>query len=329
MKSIKIIAAALALCLLFAVSAAATSWEAFDDVAVMMNAADLVIVGTVIGTEDSYITALPVAEKLPYTYTSIKVTKVIKGGVMVGVGDIIREGRYNHRDPKPDDPVVEWPDIWLEVGQEYLLFLRATSGEFGVMINPWQGHYIVDGAGKLTAHPDNTVKIASIDALPPFLFSVNFKLILPKKFDTYVSTEILIDTTVYDFVVGSTVSEVFQKALTKKGYTYTLDEAGGIATIADSNDVAVFPFELANVNGISEALMHYLLNGNFVEPNAVVKDGDSVTVSIGELIADPPEPRFCPGNYVGLFGKYTDYPSNFWNWFKFIALFGWIWMWFI
>jgi len=32
--------------------------------------------------------------------------------------------------------------------------------------------------------------------------------------------------------------------------------------------------------------------------------------------------------YVGLFGKYTSYPSNFWNWFMFIALFGFIWMWF-
>lgn len=32
--------------------------------------------------------------------------------------------------------------------------------------------------------------------------------------------------------------------------------------------------------------------------------------------------------YVGLFGLETKYPSNFWNWFKFIVLFGWIWMWF-
>ena len=32
--------------------------------------------------------------------------------------------------------------------------------------------------------------------------------------------------------------------------------------------------------------------------------------------------------YVGLFGLKTKYESNFWNWFLFIALFGWIWMWF-
>ncbi|MDR2687580.1 MAG: DUF6273 domain-containing protein [Oscillospiraceae bacterium] len=31
--------------------------------------------------------------------------------------------------------------------------------------------------------------------------------------------------------------------------------------------------------------------------------------------------------YVGLFGINTAYPSNCWNWFMFIALFGWVWMW--
>jgi len=35
-----------------------------------------------------------------------------------------------------------------------------------------------------------------------------------------------------------------------------------------------------------------------------------------------------PNKYVGLFGRETTYVSNFWNWFKFIVLFGWIWMWF-
>jgi len=35
--------------------------------------------------------------------------------------------------------------------------------------------------------------------------------------------------------------------------------------------------------------------------------------------------------YVGfrLFNCYTKYISNHWNWFKFVVLFGWIWMWFI
>jgi len=31
--------------------------------------------------------------------------------------------------------------------------------------------------------------------------------------------------------------------------------------------------------------------------------------------------------YVGLFGKYTKYESNFRNWFLFIVCFGWLWMW--
>jgi len=33
--------------------------------------------------------------------------------------------------------------------------------------------------------------------------------------------------------------------------------------------------------------------------------------------------------YVGQLGCYTTYESSFWNWFKYIVLFGWIWMWFI
>jgi len=33
-------------------------------------------------------------------------------------------------------------------------------------------------------------------------------------------------------------------------------------------------------------------------------------------------------DYVRLFSLKTKYESNFWNWFMFIALFGWIWMWF-
>ncbi|MDR2687495.1 MAG: hypothetical protein LBB75_07060 [Oscillospiraceae bacterium] len=36
-----------------------------------------------------------------------------------------------------------------------------------------------------------------------------------------------------------------------------------------------------------------------------------------------------PASYVGLFGIDTEYPSNLWNWFMFVALFGWLWMWFI
>ena len=36
----------------------------------------------------------------------------------------------------------------------------------------------------------------------------------------------------------------------------------------------------------------------------------------------------APKSYVGLLGLETKYASNFWNWFKFIVLFGWIWMWF-
>lgn len=158
----------------------------------------------------------------------------------------------------------------------------------------------------------------------PEFISVNFKLLgVPKKIDT---DEILLEATVDDLAVGSTVSEVFQKALTQGGYTYTLDETGWIATIADPNGAVVFPFEKANVNGIGEALLYCLVNGAIVEPDAVVEDGDKVTVMFMELIIDPP---FCPGQYVGLFGKYTAYPSNFWNWFKFAALFGWVWMWFV
>ena len=158
----------------------------------------------------------------------------------------------------------------------------------------------------------------------PESISVKFTLIdRPKKINT---DEILLEATVDDLVVGSTVSEVFQKALAQAGYICTLDETGWIDTIADPNGAVVFPFERTNVNGISEALMGCLVNGGFVEPDAVVEDGDKVIVRFMELIVDPP---FCPGKFVGLFGKYTDYPSNFWNWFKFVALFGWVWMWFV
>jgi len=56
--------------------------------------------------------------------------------------------------------------------------------------------------------------------------------------------------------------------------------------------------------------------------NAAGEDEKALTI----IIADPPVARV---KYVGLFGNNTRYVSNFWNWFKFIVLFGWIWMWFI
>ena len=156
----------------------------------------------------------------------------------------------------------------------------------------------------------------------PESISVNFTLIdRPKKIGT---DDILLQATVDGLAVGSTVSEVFQKALAQAGYTCTLDKTGWIDTIADPNGAVVFPFERTNVNGISEALMNCFVNGALVEPDAVVEDGDKVVVRFMELIIDPLDPV----KFVGLFGKYTDYPSNFWNWFKFVALFGWIWMWF-
>jgi len=37
----------------------------------------------------------------------------------------------------------------------------------------------------------------------------------------------------------------------------------------------------------------------------------------------------APVKYVGLFGFNTTYVSSGWNWFMFIVLFGWIWMWFL
>lgn len=135
--------------------------------------------------------------------------------------------------------------------------------------------------------------------------------------------ELILSAYVDDLPVGSTVTEAFQKALTEAGYICELDETGKIGVIAYPNRVVIYP---APRTSMSTAVMDYLVNGAFVEPDVVVKDGDSVTVSIGELIADPP---WAFGRYVGLFGKYTSYPSSFWNWFKFIALFGWAWMWFV
>jgi len=44
------------------------------------------------------------------------------------------------------------------------------------------------------------------------------------------------------------------------------------------------------------------------------------------VIVNPVPPP--PTKWVGLFGYNTKYVANFWNWFKFVVLFGWIWMWF-
>ncbi|MCL2301519.1 MAG: Ig domain-containing protein [Firmicutes bacterium] len=51
------------------------------------------------------------------------------------------------------------------------------------------------------------------------------------------------------------------------------------------------------------------------------------TKALSITIVSPPPVK--PTKWVGLFGYNTRYVSNFWNWFKFIVLFGWIWMWFI
>jgi len=315
MKLKKIAASILALCLLFGVGAAATSWEGYDSATAMLKRADLVIVGTPTGTEDLY-SVNAFGDSIPYTVTTIEVTEVIKGNAQVG--GVFQDSRPNHRNPNPDDLIVEWPDIWLEVGQKYLLFLSSSDGLSGSMLNPMQGHYIVDDEGKLTAHPSNAVKIPSLDALHPN--SVNFTLEgIPKKVDT---KEILINAPVGSLADGSTVSDVFQKALTQAGYIYGLDDTGEVAIIAYSDGLGVFPPQGLSSN--AQGLLHYFVNGAFVVPNAVVADGDEIIVSIMVLFADPPF-----GPYVGLFGKYTSYPSNFWNWFKFVALFGWAWMWFV
>ena len=53
----------------------------------------------------------------------------------------------------------------------------------------------------------------------------------------------------------------------------------------------------------------------------------STAVVIAAYKDAPKPPR--PTKYVGLFGRDTKYEPTPWNWFKFIALFGFIWMWFI
>ncbi|MCL2281802.1 MAG: hypothetical protein FWC26_00620, partial [Fibromonadales bacterium] len=50
---------------------------------------------------------------------------------------------------------------------------------------------------------------------------------------------------------------------------------------------------------------------------------------VREVLQDGTEIPCSATKFVSLFNWQTKYESNFWNWFKFIVLFGWIWMWFI
>jgi len=47
------------------------------------------------------------------------------------------------------------------------------------------------------------------------------------------------------------------------------------------------------------------------------------------MVTDNSNPTSTATKYVGLFRWRTNYVANFRNWFKFIFLFGWLWMWFI
>ena len=165
----KLLAILLTLVLLagFALPAVATTFPSFSTLCAMLRQANLVIVGTVTGYEEIRVYNLLAVscDGTPHTLTSIQVTEVLRGNAQVG--DTIQEIRPNHRSQTWDSEfgLIEWPDIWLEVGQTYLLFLFAFGDEIPMKINPWQGFYVVDSAGNLTGHPSNPVTIPSLDVL--------------------------------------------------------------------------------------------------------------------------------------------------------------------
>jgi len=149
------------------VPAGATSFQSFSTASELFNAANLVVVGTVINYEETHL-ASPSDTLFPHTVSSIQIAEVIKGNAQIG--DIIQERRPNHRVPTPNEEgyvgVAAWPDIWLEVGQAYLLFLYMFEADpLAVKLNPGQSSYFIDEAGGITARPGNNIAIASLDTL--------------------------------------------------------------------------------------------------------------------------------------------------------------------
>jgi len=151
---------------MFSISSAASDWHWYSTIDEMMQDANLVIVGTVTDYDEIFIAGTS-GWHIPYTVTSIEVAEVIQGDAQVG--DIIEEIRPNHRVPRPYPNgyyvETEWPDIWLEPGQKYLLFLWSSNPPRAWKLNPWQGSYYIDDAGNITARSRNSVAIASLDVL--------------------------------------------------------------------------------------------------------------------------------------------------------------------
>jgi len=147
----------------------------------------------------------------------------------------------------------------------------------------------------------------------------------------------------YTFVVSFSVTATEAPNITgplsllvKQGYAAASSDAFNVTgTPAPTVTVTVKPGDTDNGGKITWNAATSKLN---IAPG--LTQGDyRIFLTVSNGVGNPVEHSFTvtvgpPGGgsddikYVRLFGLKTDYPSTFWNWFKFIALFGWIWMWF-
>jgi len=152
-------------------------------------------------------------------------------------------------------------------------------------------------------------------------------------------------------VLMSGVPDLLPAAPTKSGYTFTgwkagdtIFAAGAEYTVTDDVTftaqwmVAVDVTITYKTDGGSPAEIAPVTvpNGTSIKlPAAPTKSGNifmgwktgSATLGAGESYTVTGDVTFTAQWAKTIFG--TNFPSTIWNWFVFIALFGWVWMWFI
>ena len=162
------------------------------------------------------------------------------------------------------------------------------------------------------------------------------------------------------YTAGSSVTVIADAPPAGKVFDKWTATAGGFADAYSASTAFTMPAGIATVTALYKAAPPdtYTLavvggtgDGNYtagqsVTVTATVPAGkvfDKWTTTAGGF-ADPKKPTtaftmpdssatvtaiYRDVKYVGLFGLNTKHESSFWNWFKFVALFGFIWMWFI
>ena len=126
---------------------------------------------------------------------------------------------------------------------------------------------------------------------------------------------------VTDALPGGTVGAAYSQTLEAEGedvIAWSLAEGGlpGGLALSPEGVISGIPAE--------EGVFSFILKAE----NGGGEDTKGFSIEIKEVPKDNEDDETAPTQYVGFFGVYTKYESTPLNWFLFLLLFGWIWMWF-